>query len=78
MAMADGLYIADYKAIAIAIGHRVKVLNLRQNGDASWHPGARFCIFAMWPVKNRGETLPALPVREGNWITELYIVIGKL
>jgi len=35
MAMADGLYVADYKAIAIAIGHRVKVLNLRQNGGAS-------------------------------------------
>ena len=28
-------YVAEYKAIAIAIGHRVKVLNLRQNGDAS-------------------------------------------
>jgi len=35
MAMADGFYIADYKAIAIANGHRVKVLNLRQNGGAS-------------------------------------------
>ena len=35
MAMTDGLYVADYKAIAIAIGHRVKVLNLRQNGGAS-------------------------------------------
>ena len=28
-------YIADYKAIAIANSHRVKVLNLRQNDHPS-------------------------------------------